>query len=70
MSKVLKKTSLNNIRFKIIEFLDRKRLLGVHRKCWANLVVWSIGATTWGEIPDAICSSCHYCHPAGYERDR
>lgn len=70
MLKTLKKIKLNNIRFKIIEFLDRKKLFGVHKKCWGHLVLWSIGVIPWEEVPIATCGNCHYCCPEGYERDK
>ena len=52
-------TVKNKIKFKIMEFLYRHKLFGVHKKCWADLVISTKLAGKWRDIQDA--TKCGYC---------
>lgn len=60
----------NKIRFKIISFLDKKKLFGINKKCWADLVCWGMGFKDWEDVGEARCKECEYCRPKEYGRDK
>lgn len=48
-----------NIRTKLINLLYEKKLLGINRKCWADLVMYEMGYTEWDNVGEA--TKCGYC---------
>lgn len=50
---------LKNIRFKIIDFLYKHKLFGIHKKCWATLVIYTDINQNWNSVEDA--KKCGYC---------
>jgi len=49
----------SKIRFKIIDFLYRHRLFGIHKKCWATLVIYTDISGDWDSVEES--SKCGYC---------
>ncbi len=47
------------IQFKIIEFLYKYKLFGIHKKCWADLVIYTHISGDWHSVTKA--SKCGYC---------
>lgn len=47
------------IRFKLIEFLYKHKLFGIHKKCWADLVIYSMISGDWYSVGRA--TKCGYC---------
>lgn len=47
------------LRFKIIEFLYDYKLFGIHKKCWAELVVYAQITGDWESVGE--CRKCGYC---------
>jgi len=49
----------NKIKFKIVEFLYKYKLFGFHKKCWADLVIFSMFDSNWNDVRNA--NKCGYC---------
>lgn len=41
------------IRFKIIDFLYRHKLFGIHKKCWADLVIYTNISGDWQSVGES-----------------
>lgn len=52
-------TKKQKIKFKIIDFLYRHKLFGIHKKCWADLVIYTHISNDWGSVGEA--NKCGYC---------
>lgn len=46
-------------RFKVVEFLYKHKLFGFHKKCWADLVIYSMISGDWDSVRTA--KKCGYC---------
>lgn len=53
------KKTTENLRFKVVSFLYDHKLFGIHTKCWADLVIYSMVNHDWESVSEA--TKCGYC---------